>query len=198
MIDPQAFRESLAHFQIQGEELWDAWLPLVDEINVEPEHCLLRAGDEQHYMYVIKKGLVRFFYTSPQGKEWNKSFFGEGRIIGSLSAHLTQSPSRFSIQTLEACTLYRTSVHKFWDIAQSIPEGLRLLQQITQSQFLFNELRESILLTGNTQERYDWLAENQQWLLQRKVPQYHLASFLGMDAVSFSRLKNKAQKQSPK
>ncbi len=197
MIEPNAFRESLAHFQIQGEELWDAWLPLADEIKVESEQCLLRAGDDQHYLYVIKKGLVRFFYTSPKGKEWNKSFFGEGQIIGSLSAHLTQAPSRFTIQTLEPSTLYRTPIHKFWNISQNIPEGLRLIQRITQSQFLFNELRESILLTGNAQERYDWLAGNQQWLLQRKVPQYHLASYLGMDAVSFSRFKNKAQKQSP-
>ncbi len=189
MINPDTFKINLAAFKIQGTQLWDAWLPLVDEITVEPEHCLLRAGDEQHYLYVIKKGLVRFFYTSSEGKEWNKSFYGEGQVIGSLSAHLTQSPCRFTIQALEPCELYRTPIHKFWSIVQTIPEGLRLIQKITESQFLLNELRESILLTGNAQERYNWLEENEKWLLDRKIPQYHLASYLGMNAVSLSRLK---------
>jgi|GEM_PF-1182395 len=194
MIDPNIFSRNLTAYEVQGSELWDAWVPLVDEINVGADHCLLRAGDEQHYIYVIKEGLVRFFYTSPKGKEWNKSFYAQGQVIGSLSAHLTQSPCRFTIQTLEPCTLYRTPVDEFWAVIQDIPEGLRLMQQITQSQFLLNELRESILLTGNAQERFNWLAENEQWLLQRKVPQYHLASYLGMDAVSFSRLKSKRSK----
>jgi len=194
MIDPVVFQKNLDAFQIKGSDLWKAWLPLVDEIKVPSEHCLLRTGDEQHYIYVIKQGLVRFFYTSPKGKEWNKSFYAQGQVIGSLSAHLTQSPARFTIETLEPSTLYRTPIHEFWSIVQNIPEGLRLIQKITQSQFLLNELRESILLTGNAQERFDWLAENEQWLLQRKVPQYHLASYLGMDAVSFSRLKSKRSK----
>ncbi len=194
MIDPHVFSKDLTSYEVQGSELWDAWVPLIDEIKVNADSCLLRAGDDQQYIYVIQKGLVRFFYTSPKGKEWNKSFYGEGQVIGSLSAHLTQSPCRFTIQTLEPCTLYRTPIDEFWAVIQQIPEGLQLVQKITQSQFLQNELRESILLTGNAQERFDWLAENEQWLLQRKIAQYHLASYLGMDAVSFSRLKSKRSK----
>ena len=194
MIDTNAFKSSLSAYKIQGSELWDAWLPLLDEVSIEPEECLIRAGDDQKYIYVIKKGLVRFFYTSHNGKEWNKAFYCENQVIGSLSAHLTQSPCRFTIQALEACDLYRAPVHEFWTSIKDISEGKRLMQVITENQFLLNELRESILLTGNAQERYSWLEENEQWLLERKVPQYHLASYLGMDAVSLSRLKRKLKK----
>ncbi len=189
MIDSEIFKNNLSAYQVQGSDLWDAWLPLVEEMSIESEHCLIRTGQEQQYLYVIKKGLVRFFYPSPKGKEWNKSFYREGQVIGSLSAHLTQSPCRFTIQALEPCDLYRTPIHKFWSAIQDVPEGLRLVQQITESQFLLNEIRESVLLTRNAQERYNWLEKNEQWLLKRKIPQYHLASYLGMDAVSLSRLK---------
>jgi len=75
----------------------------------------------------------------------------------------------------------------FWELA----ETQQLVQQIVQEVFLRNELRESILLTGNAEERYRWLEKNESWLLERGVSQFHLASYLGMDAVSLSRVKRK-------
>jgi len=194
MVDPEVFKQSLSNYSIQDQKSWDAWLPLVDEISVDTEHSLLRAGEGQKYFYVIKKGLVRYFYMSPQGKEWNKSFFHEGQVVGSLSAYLTQSPSRYNIQTLEPSILYRTPIDAFKSAAQDNSMVAQLIEQITQTIFLRNELRESILLTGNAQERFDWLEKNEHWLIERKVAQYHLASYLGMDAVSLSRLKGKRAK----
>jgi len=69
MVDPEVFKASLSAYSIQDPKSWDAWLPLVEEIHVDSEFHLLRAGDEQKYFYVIKKGLVRYYYTSHQGKE---------------------------------------------------------------------------------------------------------------------------------
>ena len=196
MIDPNTFKKSLSAYKVQDSKSWDAWLPLVEEMSVDSDYHLLRAGDEQKYFYVIKQGLVRYYYTSHQGKEWNKSFFHEGQVVGSLSAYLTQSPSRFSIQAMEPSILYRTPINALMEATQSNLEVSNLISQITETIFLRNELRESILLTGNAQERLEWLEKNESWLITRKIPQYHLASYLGMDAVSLSRLKSKMAKSS--
>ena len=56
--------------------------------------------------------------------------------------------------------------------------------------FIRNERREALLLTCSAEERYQWLLEHEAYLLDR-VPQFHIASYLGMDAVSLSRLKRK-------
>ena len=56
--------------------------------------------------------------------------------------------------------------------------------------FIRNEQREAMLLTCNAEQRYQWLLENEADLLQR-VAQFHIASYLGIDAVSLSRLKPK-------
>ena len=53
---------------------------------------------------------------------------------------------------------------------------------------LRNEEREALLLTCNSEARYLWLLEHQRWLVER-VPQYHLASYLGMEPASLSRIK---------
>ena len=47
-----------------------------------------------------------------------------------------------------------------------------------------------MLLTSNAEQRYQWLSQHEPELPGR-VPQFHLASYLGMDAVSLSRLKSK-------
>ena len=50
--------------------------------------------------------------------------------------------------------------------------------------------RQATLLTCNAEQRYQWLLDNEPDLTQR-VPQFHIASYLGIDAVSLSRLKRK-------
>ena len=47
-----------------------------------------------------------------------------------------------------------------------------------------------MLLTCNAEQRYQWLLDNEADLAER-IAQFHIASYLGIDAVSLSRLKRK-------
>ena len=42
----------------------------------------------------------------------------------------------------------------------------------------------------SAEQRYQWLVDNEPELT-RRLPQFHLASYIGVDAVSLSRLKRK-------
>ncbi len=190
MIDSQQLNPFLHHYAIDDLDFIESLRAQSAIIHAERDQALLQTGAEQTYIYIILKGLVRYFYTSPNGKEWNKAFFREQQITGSLSALITQSPSRFTIAALESCELLATPVKIFTKLGHQHPQAQRMQAKITEEMFLRNERREGILLTGNTEERYQWLQENEPWLLDR-VPQYHLASYLSMDAVSFSRVKSK-------
>ena len=50
--------------------------------------------------------------------------------------------------------------------------------------------REARLLLGNAEQRYRWFCKEYPELLER-IPQYHIASFLGITPVSLSRLRKK-------
>jgi len=186
-LDIEKFKQILSRYSIDDSALWDTWLPLLKRSTVLAGQALIRTGDQQESVFVLEQGLVRYYYTSSEGKEWNKAFFREGQLVGSISAQLTQLPCRFTIEAIEPCVVYSAPMSSFWELA----ETQQLVQQIVQEVFLRNELRESILLTGNAEERYRWLEKNESWLLERGVSQFHLASYLGMDAVSLSRVKRK-------
>ncbi|GLZ84575.1 hypothetical protein Pres01_06260 [Metapseudomonas resinovorans] len=156
----------------------------------EHEQLIIRAGERPTHFYVILAGVARYYYLSPEGRQWNKTFFREGQLIGSLSAYLKQQPCTYNIAAVERCRLASLPLAIQDQYGKRFPQLLQMQHLMVRQIMLRNEDREALLLTRNGEQRYQWLLENEPWLLDR-VPQYHLASYLGMDPVSFSRVKRK-------
>ncbi len=156
----------------------------------EHEQLVIRAGERPTHFYVILSGVARYYYLSPEGRQWNKAFFREGQLIGSLSAYLKQQPCTYNIAAVERCRLASLPLAIQDQYGERFPQLLQMQHLMVRQIMLRNEDREALLLTRNVEQRYQWLLENEPWLLDR-VPQYHLASYLGMDPVSYSRVKRK-------
>lgn len=153
---------------------------------------LVGAGSPFNAFYIIAEGVVRYYYSADNGRERNKAFYKEGHFIGSLSAYLTQRIMPFDIQALERCRLYRIPLSWMDELeGENRAELSRVVNAAARELFVRNEQREAVLLTRDAEQRYAWMLANESWLLQR-VSQYHLASYLGMDPVSLSRLKKKS------
>lgn len=187
----QTFKQLLSPIVTLDDSLWSAWHAITKPVTIAAGEQVLSAGDKQSHFYIIKQGVVRFFYISPNGKEWNKAFFKEGDPIGSLSAYLAESPSQFTVEALEPCTLYKIAIDDFDQLIRNNPKIMNFINNLTRKLFTRNEQREGILLTGDAETRYQWLIAYEPWLIERHIPQYHIASYLSMDAVSLSRLKRK-------
>lgn len=151
---------------------------------------LIRAGDHSRHLYFIHHGLLRLFYTSAEGKERNKAFYGPGQVTGAVSAAITGTTAPFSVQALEPCVLVQADFNQLYHHAAHQPELSRLVTELLADAFIRNEQREAMLLTCSAEQRYQWLIDNEPELIQR-LPQFHLASYIGVDAVSLSRLKRK-------
>ncbi|MDH4584863.1 Crp/Fnr family transcriptional regulator [Pseudomonas sp. BN415] len=154
------------------------------------DQLIIRAGERPTHFYVILSGVARYYYLSPEGRQWNKTFFREGQLIGSLSAHLKQQPCTYSIAAVEKCRLASLPLAMLSQQGERFPQLQQMQDLVTRQIMLRNEDREALLLTSNSEQRYQWLMEHEAWLLDR-VPQYQLASYLGMDPVSFSRVKRR-------
>ncbi|AOE83873.1 Crp/Fnr family transcriptional regulator [Pseudomonas sp. TCU-HL1] len=156
----------------------------------ERDQLIIRAGERPTHFYAILSGVARYYYLSPEGRQWNKTFFREGQLIGSLSAHLKQQPCTYNIAAVEKCRVASLPLAILVQQGERFPQLLQMQDQVIRQIMLRNEDREALLLTRNSEQRYQWLLEHEPWLLDR-VPQYQLASYLGMDPVSFSRVKRK-------
>jgi CRP-like cAMP-binding protein len=160
----------------------------IDVIKVGAKHRLQKAGQSGDTHYFIIKGLVRLFYVTPQGKEYNRCFYDEGSIVGSLTSVILDEPCRFSIETLEPCVLVRLPLNEIYTPERQANGWDQLFNHSCQLMLMHTERREADLLTMTAKDRFLQFVETFPGYMQR-IPQYHIASYLGITPVALSKYK---------
>ena len=169
-------------------EEWDAFFPFLQVKKAGRSQILLEAGQPSKSCFFIVEGLVRFFYLTFEGKERNKGFYGKHQIVGGLSSLILNEPSRFSIETLEPSVLVEIPSRLFMDLKVRHLGWERFFNLCCQLMLIRNERREAELLTQTPKARYLQFVRNFPEYKNR-IPQYHIASYLGITPVALSKYK---------
>jgi len=180
----------LERWSISDTSAAQNWLSHMSHRTYGAEDFLVHCGDQSDTLYLLESGLVRLFYTTPDGRERNKAFYRAGQVTGPVSAAITGAPAPFAIQCLEPVEALCFRFRDLLEATRDNPDMARLYRELLAEAFIRNEQREAVLLTCNAEQRYQWLLKHEPDLPER-VPQFHIASYLGVDAVSLSRLKSK-------
>lgn len=168
------------------------WRQIKNYLNVmevPAKQSLQTAGAPVKRHYFIISGLVRLFYITPDGKDINKGFYSEGHIAGSLSGLILNEPSRFGIETIEPCVLVALDLSEFHTLMATCKGWAAMFHYSCQRMLIRNERREAELLTLSAKERYLQFCKNFEREIGR-IPQYHIASYLGITPVALSRYKS--------
>lgn len=184
----QAFEHEL------GTELQEKH-PLVSKFQhreMSAQEHWIQAGDLCNELCFILDGLLRVYYIDDAGNEVNQHFYQANEVIAPISAIISDEPCQYYIQALEPSKLMLADYNKLYDYGNENPEWLRLEIKMLQRVFVKNARHEARLLLGNAEQRYKWFCKEYPELLER-LPQYHIASFLGITPVSLSRLRKKAE-----
>ena len=177
-VNPLEWEKLLDFFHLQALKEGDHWV---------------RAGDKCEEFFYISEGIVRIYYIDLEGHEVNEGFYDEGKLLGPISSFTNGTPCQYYIQTLEPATLVVANYPQFHAYAYDRPELLRFEITFMQSLFISNAKRDAKRLLSNGEQRYRWFCREYPHFLER-IPQYHIASFLGMTPVSLSRLRKNLSK----
>ena len=169
---------------------WEWFIPNLSEKTFEKNDFLVRAGDVTKNFYFITSGLVRFFYNTVEGKEFNKHFVMENGFAGSYHSLVLEAPCGFYIQALAKTTTILLPHEVMNAFYERHPCWERLGRKNAEYMFLFKEAREKELLLDSLEVRYQRFIKNFPGLAQ-KIPQYHIASYLGVTDVALSRVRKK-------
>lgn len=130
---------------------------------------LLRAGEVATETYYVLKGLVRQYYlTSGQ-------------------------PAKHFLSCLEESTLSIVARDKEVEFYQRFPRFEKMCRVSTEEELGNYQDMLATYITSSPEERYFNLTESRPELLDR-VPQYQLASFLGVKPESLSRIRKRIAK----
>ena len=156
---------------------------------LEKHEILLREGDVCKNIYFIRKGLIRCYYMKEE-KEVNAWFLKENDTIVAVDSFYDQVPTKEYIQSLEPCELYYIGYNQLGYIFKNYIEFNFVGRILTQKYLRLWNRQLQYLRMHTAIERCEDFLKNEQGLLGR-VPDYHIASYLGMDKGTFSRVKGK-------
>ncbi len=158
--------------------------------SLDKDAFAVRSGELSRDIFFIHNGLLRLYYTSADGKERNKGFYGPGQVAGAVSAAIAGTEATFNIQALEPSVLVRADFDQIYHHAHQQRDISRVVIGLLAEAFIRNEQREAMLLTLSAEQRYQWLLDKEPELMEC-LPQFQIASYIGVDPVSLSRLKRK-------
>jgi CRP-like cAMP-binding protein len=178
-----------SHYQFLTEEDLDFFKPHLVEKTFERDAFILNEGCCCREMSFIVSGVFRMFYLS-DGKEINAHFFKENDFMAEYCSFLNQRPSKYSIQALERSVVVTFSHEVLLD-AYNRSKNWERLGRLMAEQFsgLVSDRMEKFLFMDG-KERYLSLMQDNPTIFDR-VPLYHLASYLGMERESLSRIRNR-------
>jgi CRP-like cAMP-binding protein len=162
--------------------------PLLKSKVVKKGELLFREGDICDFVGLTMKGCLRTFFLD-DGKELTLFFHTENQVLGDYKSFRLQCPADFSCQAVEDSEILVIN-HPLFNALESAPDGQKLIKMIVER--LGFELRDRLisLYKDSPETRFLHLQQTQTHLL-RRIPQHYLASYLGIEPESLSRLKRR-------
>lgn len=141
---------------------------------------------------VVLKGIIRNYDLDADGKEFTKVFRGPGGLIGPYAEILSGSPVKYVIQAVTDVQFIMFSYKDFAVMMEKYKSWETLGRKFAERNYLEKEKKEYELMHFNAEERYE-LFRKEHGLLTDQIPQYQVASFLGISPEALNRLLKKKQ-----
>jgi len=161
------------------------------EKTLEKGEYLLRNGEICRTDNFVANGALKAFYINPQsGREEILYFAIENWWATDIESFQKQKASIYNIQAIEQTELLQINYNSFQKMLFEIPKLERFFRIILENYLGSLQKR---LITNNTldaEQRYFTFVENYAKIAD-KVPQYLIASYLGITAEFLSRIRKK-------
>lgn len=171
---------------------WESYRHLFREEQVPARTILLREGEVSRHAYYILQGSLRLWFNN-NGKDVTFQFFFEQQGVSSFDSFRRGEPSLFNLETIEPSSLLVLMKENMEQLMEEVP-GFREYVQESIYQRVGHYARLFLSRIKDTpRERYLSLLEEHPHII-RRVPQHYIASYLGITAVSLSRIRSQLQR----
>lgn len=173
------------------DETWEALRQIFKETTLKKGEYFVKEGESSSRFAFLESGIIRGFYQSDEGIEYNRSFFVTPSFIGNYSSLITCKPSLSSQQTLSDCRLLISDYSTLESLYDTYRDLERFARKFAENYFVKYEQKEIEIIFQNADKRYLTFQREYPDLLQQ-IPQYHIASYLGVSPTQLSRIRRKS------
>lgn len=187
MTDTEALRQFITSVYPLKEDELETLLAIWQPFECKRKTILTTAGETEKYLYFVLEGVQRGFYIGNDNQEATIVFMYPPSFSGIADSFLTQTPSKFFLETLTASRFLRTTYRQLDELMRQYPNILRMVVQLTGFVLKGVLERQIELQCFSAEEKFRTLLKRSPHVLQI-IPHKYLASYLGIDASTFSKL----------
>ncbi|MVM33813.1 cyclic nucleotide-binding domain-containing protein [Spirosoma sp. HMF4905] len=155
--------------------------------SLKRKEALLPAGSICHHEYYVNSGCLRTYFLDSGGIEHNLYFATEDWWISDLYSRTHSAPSFVNIVAVEDSELYQFSHIDLEEFMRKTPALERFFRLSYQQSLVSQHLRSLQLLSMSGEERYIHFREQYPHLINR-IPQKHIATFIGLTPQFFNTI----------
>jgi CRP-like cAMP-binding protein len=174
--------------QLSDEE-WNAFAACTQKEVIQKRDLILGEGKICDFIAFVEEGMFRFYYVD-DGNEKVTAFFFPGDFVSNYRSFLTGQPSDHYIEAMKDSIVYKIRKSDLKTLYDLYPKIDRLGRFIAENLYLTVAKRLDAFLYASPEERYRELQLRNSKLLQ-EVPQYMLASYLGVKPETLSRIRSR-------
>ena len=181
------------HIHLTSEER-DLFLSLLQEKKLRKGEHLLKAGEVYRYENYILRGCMRTYYKARDRTEHVIYLAMEDYWSGDLYSFWSEKPALYYVEALEDTTLLRIEKGDFELLLERVPKFERFFRIMLKNAVVAQQHRILQNLSFTAEERYLEFRERYP-RLELRIPQKHIASFLGVTPEFLSALRRKLAKR---
>ena len=154
--------------------------------SVKKGTILLKEGQKSKESYFVLKGCIRTYYEI-DAEEKTTAFYTEMEAL-TPPCVISKTPSDYYVSCTEDCILLISNSDMEAEVNTKFPKFESLCKKLSEELLAKERMDFDEFKTSSPEQRYLNLLEKRPDLIQR-VPQHQLASYLGIQPQSLSRLR---------
>ena len=150
---------------------------------------IVQQGDVCDKESFVLNGCTRTFYLDQEGNEHVVMFAIENWWVADMGSFISRSPATYNVQCLDTTEVIQFAYDDLEFLYLNITKLERFFRLIIQKAFVAAEKRILSNFTMTAKERYiEFLAKYPK--IEQKVPQYMVASYLGITKEFLSKIRS--------
>ena len=184
------FYEHLNKFIEVDEEDFKEIISFFNYRELNRKESINKAGEECNYNHFVLNGCLQMFFIDDKGVERTIQFAIENWWITDCLAFYNQTISDFYIQAVEKTQIISISDKKQTELLDKFPKLEKYFRIIYQISFGSSIMKMKYLHDFTNEDKYFHFIDKYPEFAQR-VPQYLLASYLGLTPEYVSEIRSK-------
>lgn len=172
------------------EATLQALQPCFQPLQLKKNEYFVREGAYAQRIGFLQEGVMRAFFLNTAGKEYNKQFFVGPTVVGAYTSLITKQPNKIAQQALTDCQIWVADYRKIEVLYDQFHDLERLGRKMAEFYFLEKEQKEIEMALLDADKRYLIMRERFP-TLEAIIPQYYIASYLGITPTQLSRIRRK-------